>query len=85
MVASLCRGLEWTFHANGVSTSKCHEFPLNKQQTVAIITLDALDLGLTQSHITVNELMPVVVAAAIWGHRWIGHSFLVRSDNMATV
>jgi len=40
---------------------------------------------LTQSHVTVKELTPVIVAAAIWGHRWIGHSILVRSDNMATV
>jgi len=34
---------------------------------------------------TVKELTPVVVAAAIWGHRWIRHFILVHSDNMPTI
>jgi len=29
--------------------------------------------------------MPVVIAVAIWGQKWIGDSVLFRCDNIATV
>ena len=40
---------------------------------------------LAQSHITVKELTPVVMATVVWGQKWTGQSLLIRSDNMATV
>ena len=36
-------------------------------------------------HISVKELIPIVVAAAIWGESWSGKSVRVRSDNAAVV
>ena len=36
-------------------------------------------------HITVKELLPVVMSCALWGHRWKGESVLARSDNAAVV
>ncbi len=35
--------------------------------------------------IMVNELVPIVVAAAVWGARWSSHVVLAQSDNMAVV
>ena len=40
---------------------------------------------MAQSHITVKELTPVVIATTIWGQKWTGQSILFRCDNMATV
>ena len=37
------------------------------------------------THITVKELVPVVIAAAVWGPLWRGTHVLFRSDNMAVV
>ena len=36
-------------------------------------------------HITVKELVPIVIAAAIWGHQWRGKRVKVHCDNMAVV
>ena len=36
-------------------------------------------------HITIKELLPVVMSCALWGHRWKGESVLARSDNAAVV
>lgn len=36
-------------------------------------------------HITVKELLPVIVGAAIWGHKWRGRTVRCRCDNAATV
>ena len=36
-------------------------------------------------HITIKELAPIVVAAAIWGREWSGKSILIRCDNSAVV
>lgn len=36
-------------------------------------------------HITVKELLPIVLAAALWGHRWRGDSVCCRCDNAAVV
>ena len=38
-----------------------------------------------QVHITVKELLPVVVACAVWGHQWPGGSIRVLCDNAAVV
>ncbi len=35
--------------------------------------------------ISVKELLPIVLAAAIWGHGWAGHRVLFYSDNAAVV
>ena len=40
---------------------------------------------LTDAHISVKELVPIVIAVAIWGHKWVGKTILVQSDNTATV
>ena len=37
------------------------------------------------SHISVREMIPVVMAAALWGHCWRGKSVRFRSDNAAVV
>ena len=36
-------------------------------------------------HITVKELLPIVLACALWGPQWTGKSVLCRSDNAAVV
>ena len=36
-------------------------------------------------HIMVKELLPIAVAAAIWGKQWEGRSVRCRCDNAATV
>ena len=36
-------------------------------------------------HITVKELLPIVVAYAVWGHRWLGCSACTLCDNTAVV
>jgi len=36
-------------------------------------------------HIYVKELTSVVISVPVWGHRWVGRTVLVRSDNIATV
>ena len=36
-------------------------------------------------HYTVKELLPIVVAIALWGHRWQGRTIHCRSDNAAVV
>ncbi len=37
------------------------------------------------TNIAAKEMLPVTVAAAIWGHSWSGKRILFRSDNTATV
>lgn len=37
------------------------------------------------TNIAAKELVPVVIAAALWGHRWSGAGVCFRSDNMAVV
>lgn len=41
--------------------------------------------SISESHITVKELVPVVISAAIWGHTWQGNSEQIHCDNMAVV
>lgn len=36
-------------------------------------------------HITVKELLPIVLAIAIWGHQWTGQVVRCRCDNAAVV
>ena len=36
-------------------------------------------------HITIKELLPVVIATAIWGHNWVGKTVRALCDNMAVV
>ena len=36
-------------------------------------------------HIAAKELVPVVIAVAVWGKQWPGQTVLVCSDNMAVV
>jgi len=36
-------------------------------------------------HMTVKEMLPIVIAAAIWERKWKGGTVLVRCDNMAAV
>lgn len=39
----------------------------------------------TDVHITAKELLPIVIACALWGQEWRGHSVLCRCDNAAVV
>ena len=39
----------------------------------------------TKVNIAVKELVPVVIAVAIWGEQWVECTVLVRCDNMAVV
>ena len=36
-------------------------------------------------HIAAKEMVPVVLAVAVWGKRWVGQAVRVNSDNMAVV
>ena len=40
---------------------------------------------IAESHITVKELVPIVLAAAVWGRLWVGKTILARCDNAAMV
>lgn len=37
------------------------------------------------THIAAKELLPMVVSAALWGHRWSSSKVCFKSDNQATV
>ena len=39
----------------------------------------------TMVHITVKELLPVVVSVALWGKQWAGKVIYCRCDNAAVV
>ncbi len=39
----------------------------------------------SELHITVKELLPIVLAVAMWGYLWTGMTVLCRCDNMAVV
>ncbi len=41
--------------------------------------------SMLRCHITIKELIPVVLAAAMWGHLWEGKSVRFRCDNVAVV
>ena len=41
--------------------------------------------SLVDTHISVKELAPIVLATAIWGKAWKGHTIRVLFDNTATV
>ena len=41
--------------------------------------------AVVDSHITVKELVPIVIAAAIWGEQWAGSTVLANCDNAAVV
>lgn len=36
-------------------------------------------------HITIKELLPIILASALWGRRWSGQRVLFRCDNAAVV
>ena len=36
-------------------------------------------------HITIKELLPIVIGAALWGQQWSGKTIQARGDNMAAV
>lgn len=38
-----------------------------------------------EQSITVKELLPIVLATAVWGRLWAGQRVLTRCDNMAVV
>ena len=38
-----------------------------------------------QKHLTIKELIPIVLAAALWGESWSGKSVQVHCDNAAVV
>lgn len=40
---------------------------------------------ITSSHITVKELVPIVLAAAVWGDQWKGKTVRAECDNEAVV
>lgn len=41
--------------------------------------------ALERSHITLKELVPIVLATAIWEKQWIGKTVLAQCDNAAVV
>ena len=41
--------------------------------------------SLQHMHITIKELIPIVLAAAIWGREWTGLTVQARCDNAAVV
>jgi len=41
--------------------------------------------ALQDSHISTKELAPIVLATAIWGNAWQGHTIRILSDNTAAV
>ena len=39
----------------------------------------------SSSYITVKELIPIVIPAMLWGHKWVGKTVRALCDNMAIV
>ena len=39
----------------------------------------------SQLHIAAKELIPIIVAATIWGHLWLGSRVITHGDNSAVV
>ncbi len=46
---------------------------------------ESLIMQMSETHITVKELLPIVMAVAVWGHLWKGAMVSCRCDNMAVV
>ena len=42
-------------------------------------------LALTAQHISIKEMIPIIIATAIWGKDWKGKSIHILSDNAAVV
>ena len=40
---------------------------------------------LQETHITMKELAPIVIAAIVWGQEWRGQAVLFKCDNMAVL
>ena len=40
---------------------------------------------LTNAHTSVKELVPIVIAVALWGHKWVGKTILVWLDNTVAI
>jgi len=82
MVAPICRDLEWSVNA---ALNCCS----GSWGCGAVCSLDWFQLPwdnyLRHSHISVEELTPIVIAAAVWGQKWFSQSLQVRSDNIVTV
>ena len=82
MVVHIRYCMEWDLHdAN------------SKQKSSPILFVHHRCIGLQglwshrapQAHITVQELIPIVIAAALWGRRWSGQTVQVWCDNEAAV
>ena len=43
------------------------------------------DDSMTPVHITVKELIPIVIAAMLWVHKWVGKTVRALCGNMAIV
>ena len=41
--------------------------------------------SIADCHISIKELTPVVLATAVWGKEWEGHTVLIYSDNSTAV
>ena len=41
--------------------------------------------GMESAHITIKELVPVVLAAAVWGEEWSGQTVHAHCNNAAVV
>ena len=40
---------------------------------------------LKDAHIAVKEMVPIVIASALWAHQWRGKTIKVLSDNTAAL
>ena len=43
------------------------------------------DSSMSAVHITLKELIPIVIAAMLWGNKWAGETVRALCDNMAIV
>ena len=91
VVVSICQRLEWCIntwcHCSGTSLHYPHH--LHLRGCGAYVGSACFQLHwarhAAKAHISVKELIPIVIAVGVWDHQWIGKTIMVCSDNTATM
>ena len=87
MVGNLFRVIEWKEHDVGSNRvpSSCSDYMCGAFSSHGEWFQLVWPESWLQLHITVKELLPVVISIAIWGKLWSGKTVHCRCDNAAVV
>lgn len=88
-MGTLCGRVEWhisppptvTVFSDALGSWRCGAFTAQAGEWLRL----SWPKGWDHVNITVKELFPIVMAAAVWGRQWAGQQVLFLSGNMAVV